>query len=33
MEIELGRKIDMEEVRQKLLKHFKDLFEAELVFN
>ena len=33
MEIELGRKVDIEEVRQKLLKHFRDLFEAELVIN
>ena len=28
---ELGREIDMEEVKQKLQKHFEDLFEAQLV--
>lgn len=32
LNVELGRKeIDMEEVKQKLLKHFKTLFEAKIV--
>ena len=29
MESELGRKLDLEEVKQKILKHFKTLFEVE----
>ena len=29
MEAELGKKIDEEEVKQKILKHFKELFEVE----
>ncbi|QNM84433.1 lipoyl(octanoyl) transferase LipB [Polaribacter pectinis] len=29
MESELGKKIDQEEVKQKILKHFKNLFEVE----
>lgn len=29
MEAELGRKIDEEEVKEKILKHFKELFEVE----
>jgi lipoyl(octanoyl) transferase len=29
MEAELGRKIDLEEVQEKILKHFKSLFEVE----
>ena len=29
MEVELGKKIDEEEVKQKILKHFKELFEVE----
>ena len=33
LNVELGKKeIDLDEVQQKLLKHFKDLFEAELKF-
>jgi hypothetical protein len=28
---ELGKEIDMNEVKMKLLKHFKELFEAELL--
>jgi lipoyl(octanoyl) transferase len=33
MESELGKKIDTEEVKQKILKHFKTLFEVgEFVF-
>ncbi|HKJ07297.1 MAG TPA: lipoyl(octanoyl) transferase LipB [Flavobacteriaceae bacterium] len=31
MEAELNRKIDMEEVQQKILKHFSQMFEIELV--
>ncbi len=31
MQKELGRKLDMEEVKGKLKKHFAELFEAELV--
>jgi len=30
MEVELGRKLDIEEVKQKILKHFAEIFEAEL---
>lgn len=29
MEAELGKKLDTEEVKQKILKHFKDLFEVD----
>jgi lipoyl(octanoyl) transferase len=29
MEVELGKKVDTEEVKQKVLKHFKTLFEVE----
>ncbi|MCF2873639.1 MULTISPECIES: lipoyl(octanoyl) transferase LipB [unclassified Tenacibaculum] len=29
MEVELGKKVSEEEVTQKILKHFKDLFEVE----
>ena len=29
MEIELGKKVDTGEVKQKILKHFKTLFEVE----
>jgi lipoyl(octanoyl) transferase len=29
MEVELGKKVDTEEVKQKILKHFKTLFEVE----
>ncbi|WP_091890928.1 lipoyl(octanoyl) transferase LipB [Polaribacter sp. KT25b] len=29
MEAELNRKVDLEEVKQKILKHFKSLFEVE----
>ncbi|TVZ55919.1 lipoyl(octanoyl) transferase [Lutibacter sp. Hel_I_33_5] len=29
MEAELGKKVDLEEVKQKILKHFKNLFEVE----
>lgn len=29
MEVELGKKISEEEVKQKILKHFKELFEVE----
>ena len=29
MEAELNRKIDLDEVKQKILKHFKILFEVE----
>ena len=29
MEVELGKKVDTEEVKQKILKHFKKLFEVE----
>lgn len=31
MEAELGKKIPMEEVKEKILKHFTDLFEANFV--
>jgi len=31
MEAELGKKIDMEEVKAKILKHFTELFEVEFV--
>lgn len=34
LNVELGKKeVDMNEVREKLLKHFKELFEAELHFS
>ena len=29
MEAELGEKVDLEEVKSKILKHFKNLFEVE----
>ena len=29
MEAELGKKVDIEEVKQKILKHFKELFEVD----
>ncbi|TCI94363.1 lipoyl(octanoyl) transferase LipB [Tenacibaculum sp. M341] len=29
LEAELGRKLDLEEVKEKILKHFKELFEVE----
>jgi len=29
MEVELGKKVDTEEIKQKILKHFKTLFEVE----
>ncbi len=29
MEVELGKKVDLEEVKNKILKHFKTLFEVE----
>ena len=32
MEAELGKKIDIAEVKSKILKHFKTLFEAQLIF-
>lgn len=31
MHAELGREVDEEEVKQKIIKHFADLFEAEMV--
>jgi lipoyl(octanoyl) transferase len=31
LEVELGKKIDVEEVKQKILKHFSQLFEAEFL--
>ena len=31
MEAELGKKIAMEEVKTKILKHFTELFEVEFV--
>ncbi|MEO1516351.1 MAG: lipoyl(octanoyl) transferase LipB [Bacteroidota bacterium] len=33
MELELGRKIDMEEVKQKIIRHFANLFQFEIVYN
>lgn len=33
MEVELGRKVSEEEVTQKILKYFKDLFEVEKFIN
>ncbi|MCL4132958.1 UNVERIFIED_CONTAM: hypothetical protein GTU68_050781 [Idotea baltica] len=32
MEAELGRKVDLEEVKEKILKHFKSLFEVDNFF-
>ncbi len=32
MEVELGEKMDVEEVKQKILKHFAMLFEAKFIF-
>ena len=29
MEAELGKKVDIEEVKQKILKHFKALFDVD----
>ena len=29
LEVELGRKIELSEVKKKILNHFKDLFEVE----
>ncbi len=29
MEVELGKKVDLEEVKQKILNHFKSLFEVD----
>ena len=31
LHVELGREVDEEEVKQKIIKHFADLFEAEMV--
>jgi len=31
LEVELGRKLDVEEVKQKILKHFSEIFEAEFI--
>jgi lipoyl(octanoyl) transferase len=31
LHVELGREIDEEEVKQKIVKHFADLFEAEMI--
>jgi len=31
MHAELGREIDMEEVKEKILKHFKEIFEVEFI--
>ncbi|SNR74328.1 lipoyl(octanoyl) transferase LipB [Lutibacter flavus] len=31
LEAELGKKVDLEEVKTKILKHFKELFEVEFV--
>ena len=31
LEVELGKKLDVEEVKQKLLKHFASIFEAEFL--
>ncbi len=31
MEVELGRSVDMEEVKRRLLSHFEQLFDAEIV--
>lgn len=33
MEVELGKKIPIEEVQEKILKHFKDLFEIKEIIN
>jgi len=33
MEAELGQKVNMEEVKSKILKHFKELFEVESFIN
>jgi lipoyl(octanoyl) transferase len=33
MEAELGKKVDMEEVKSKILKHFKERFEVEKFIN
>lgn len=31
LHVELGREVDQEEVKQKIVKHFADLFEAEMI--
>jgi lipoyl(octanoyl) transferase len=31
MEVELGKKIDIEEVKDKILKHFSTIFETEFI--
>ena len=31
LEVELGRKLDVEEVKQKILKHFATIFEATFI--
>ncbi|MCL9807343.1 lipoyl(octanoyl) transferase LipB [Flavobacterium amniphilum] len=31
LHVELGREVDEEEVKQKIVKHFADLFEAEMI--
>jgi len=31
LEVELDRKLDVEEVKQKILKHFSEIFEAEFI--
>jgi lipoyl(octanoyl) transferase len=33
MHVELGREIKEKEVKQKIIKHFSDLFEANIIFN
>jgi len=32
LEKELGNKIDMDEVKSKVLKHFQELFEVEFLY-
>jgi lipoyl(octanoyl) transferase len=31
MHVELGKEVDEQEVKEKILKHFQDLFEADIV--
>jgi len=31
LEVELGKKLNLEEVKQKILKHFSKLFDAEFI--
>jgi hypothetical protein len=31
MEVELGRKIDLQEVKKKLKRHFAEIFECEII--